>query len=305
MGAVVLPDSDDFELNPQAEQTIEAERRALNARPADVNEATQGPRIETESELDKLTARDAARQARAAEKEQQSQPQEPQQPVDAATSEDADLPPEYRGKSAAQIAREYKAFHSQIGRNGHELGALRQYVANLERQHATTASKEEPAVDPVELLADPKAAIHRAVTQHPAMQSLRQAAAETLARKSKAEFEAEFPDHAETVASPEFRSWVDSSKVRREMIRRAHLEFDTDAARHLFSAWAARRAPRSAAPSGEAPNAQAAKGATPAASKSAKVYRRADIQKLMIENPSKYEAMADAIAAAYASGRVI
>ena len=45
------------------------------------------------------------------------------------------------------------------------------------------------------------------------------------------------PDYQEIVADPAFRRWVNASPTRREMMAKAHAEYDVDAADMLFNAW--------------------------------------------------------------------
>lgn len=156
-------------------------------------------------------------------------------------------------------------------------------------------------------------------------------------------FNASHPDAGEIMRDPEFRQWVSASRVRQALLQRAHTKFDFDAGDEVFSTWKALKGVKqSAAGTGEQPAAAApaagatgdvsaaartlaaAKAAKAAAAASAsaaavpsgsaasggksggakKVYRRADIIRLMEEDPDRYEAMSDEITAAYREGRV-
>jgi len=277
--AVILPDAEAGDAN--AVELLAQAKAEVFEREPDVNEASV--------EFNEGTI-DAARQAET-EASQASAAQEKPQPPAA----DANLPPELRGMSAAQIAQEYRKLHADIGRQGSELGALRRHVALAEqigsRAPAAAAEKidRSDGGDGVEFFVDPKAAISRAVEQHPVLQSLKSAIIETKQRKSSAAFQAEFPGAADTMADPAFQQWVGASKVRTDLIQRAHQQYDLDSAREIFGTWDALRPP----------------AAKPAPAPSLKtIYRRAQVQQLMLDDPEKYAQLEPAISLAYSQGRV-
>lgn len=49
------------------------------------------------------------------------------------------------------------------------------------------------------------------------------------------------PDHEQILADPSFRRWVADSPARRELLVKAHTQFDVSAAHALFSAWKQQR----------------------------------------------------------------
>ena len=113
------------------------------------------------------------------------------------------------------------------------------------------------------------------------------------------------------VTSSDFHEWVNGSKVRQDMFRRADAEFDFDSANELISTWKERQQLVSSTKKIEdvgrkqaikTASTGTAKGTGEASSK--KVYRRQDLIELMARDRDRYEALQPEIMAAYAEGRV-
>ena len=110
---------------------------------------------------------------------------------------------------------------------------------------------------------------------------------------------------------PKFAEWIKGSKVRTQLFVQADQGYDYDAANELFSLWKEKNqvvqqtaqvekaARRSAVQSANTGN---ARGTAEGSRK--KVYRRADIIKLMRTDPERYQSLSDEIFKAYAEGRV-
>ncbi len=111
-----------------------------------------------------------------------------------------------------------------------------------------------------------------------------------------------------------FQDWVKSSKVRLALFAKADGEFDFDSADELLSTYKELRQVKQQTQVTQTANVEskAQEQAMRAASvdvggageSSRKVYRRADLIKLKLTDPSRYEALQDDILAAYAEGRV-
>jgi hypothetical protein len=125
----------------------------------------------------------------------------------------------------------------------------------------------------------------------------------------------EFPDFQQTVNDPEFAEWVKSSPVRLRLYAEADSNADYDAAAELLNTWSyvkPKAAPKAATPSPEVKAAQKAAvkqatvdvGSNAASPTSSKIYRRADLIRLQLEDPDRYYSLQDEILAAYAEGRV-
>lgn len=206
------------------------------------------------------------------------------------------------------------------------------------KKEAAPAAKEVPAEqDDTEFFAKPKEAIARAIAEHPTIKKI----AETLGQveKDKAvsiatsnteRFNKAHPDAAQIIQDPEFRQWVGASKVRQQLLTQAHSKFDFDAGDEVFSTWKAlkgvKAAPAAAEGASETDAATAASEAARALAKrkqalnaaktptggngvqnkgaAKKIYRRADVLKLMEQDPDRYEALSGEIQLAYQEGRV-
>lgn len=244
-----------------------------------------------------------------------------------------ELPEEYKGKTPAQIAKMHKDAQALIGRQGTELGELRRTADTYIKAHLKAqAPKPEPKPevkkpDAVDFFTNPEEAIARAVAEHPLVKELQGAKKETEAREvrrhmetASTKFNAAHPDASEIMADEEFQTWVVKSPVRKELLLRAHQRYDFAAADDLFSTWKELKAVRNPAPTPEvkkpAPKPAAGKEAArvptggnaapraPQGSGEGKIYRRADVIKLMQTDPERYALMGEEITRAYTEGRV-
>jgi hypothetical protein len=266
---------------------------------------------------------------------------------------DADLPAELRGKSQADLTRMYREAQSLIGRQGTELGELRRradqaihtsLAALAKAREATTpaAAPAAPAViDEADYFRAPHEAIARAIESSPAIKQIREtlgkaAEEQAISRATAASerFSAAHPDAGPILQDPEFRQWVAASRVRTDLLRRAHQHYDFDAGDEVFGTWKALKGVGKTAPAvaavdtaAAAAAAASAAGATLAAAAARKralaaaavpsgggsagpdkgatrIFRRADVLKLMEEDPKRYEALSGEIEKAYRENRV-
>lgn len=265
----------------------------------------------------------------------EERPAKPARPAKAVPADD-EIPAELKGKTPAELARMYKEAQSVIGRQGSELGDLRRtaddYIKAKLRtdtaalKPAATPTPKEP--DDVDFFANPKDAISKMIESHPALKNLEGSAREFAARDiqrqrndAEAQFNKTHPDADVVLADPDFREWVVKSPLRRAMLLRAHQHYDLQSADEVFNTWkelkAARTPATPAVPTKPAAQRAAGKEAArvptggnagqPVGGKEdgdKKIYRRADIIRLMETDPRRYEAMGDEITKAYAEGRV-
>ncbi len=113
------------------------------------------------------------------------------------------------------------------------------------------------------------------------------------------------------LGDPKFAEWIKSSKIRTQLFVQADQQYDADAADELFSLWKERKTvtQQTAAVEKQARKQQLKAASTGNARGSAegsrkKVYRRADLIKLMKTDPERYQALSGEILTAYAEGRV-
>lgn len=239
----------------------------------------------------------------------------PQEDMGAHEPTPDDLPDKYRGKSAAELARMHQEAEKLLGRQSSEVGELRRVVdsyiqTELSRNQAPQQSTYDDD-DDVDFFVDPDKAVARAIERHP---KIREADALTKEYKKQTTLntlQRKHPDIQEIVKDAKFAEWVQSSKIRTQLFIQADQGYDYDAADELFSLWKERQGvvQQTANLEKQARNQQARAASTGNArgnpeGNPRKIYRRADIIKLMKTDPDRYQAMSDEIMKAYAEGRV-
>ena len=254
----------------------------------------------------------------AADIKQADEPQveQTQEPVAQEETEEV-LPPKYKGKSLDEIVKMHQEAEKLIGRQAQEVGEVRKLADELIKRQLDTR-QEVPAAkeDEIDFFEDPKKAVNRAVEAHPAILEARQ---QTLALKQQqtlTKLQQDFPDFQQTVADPSFAEWIKASPVRMRLYAAADADFDFDSAAELLTSWSyvkPKATPvQQAVPSQEARAAQKAAvkaatvdvGSNSVGNTSSKVYRRADLIRLQLEDPDRYMQLQDEIIAAYSEGRV-
>ena len=241
---------------------------------------------------------------------QDEQVEEPVQEVQQEQPEEEDLPEKYRGKDLKEIARMHQEAERLIGRQGSEVGELRKLVDDFIK--AQTATKQQPQndVEEEDFFANPERAVAKAIENHPKIKEAEQASLQMKQAETISRLRDKHPDFMDIASSGSFQEWVASSKVRTQLFASANA-YDFDAADELLSIWKERVQVANATISAEkddrkrqikTASAVAAKGSDEAPSK--KIYRRADIIKLMQTDPDRYDAMQEEIMAAYRENRV-
>jgi hypothetical protein len=192
-----------------------------------------------------------------------------------------EVPEKYRGKSLDDIVRMHQEAEKLIGKQAQEVGEVRKLADELLRQQLSSKVKEpEPSQeDEVDFFADPKEAVKRAVENHPSVKKANEVEQRFKAMDTVQKLQERHPDFQTVTNSPEFAEWVKASKVRTNL----YLEADVTRQRDLKAA-------------------SVDVGGTGEVAK--KVYRRADLIRLKMQDPDRYNAMQDEIYAAYSEGRV-
>jgi len=237
-------------------------------------------------------------------------PQEEEQP------QAPELPEKYRGKSVEDLVQMHQELEKFSGKQSTEVGELRKVVddyiqTQLSTQQAPQQQQQFDDEDDVDFFVDPKTAVSRAIDNHP---RIKEAQAYTeLAKKQStlAQLQQQHPDMESVLQDPRFAEWIKGSKVRTQLFVQADQMYDYDAANELFTLWKERNqavqqtaqaeltARKSAVKSANTGN---ARGTAEGSRK--KVYRRADIIKLMRTDPERYQSLSDELLKAYAEGRV-
>ena len=216
-----------------------------------------------------------------------------------------DIPDKYRNKSPAELVRMHQEAERMLGRQSGEVGELRKVVDEFVMSQST--KKEETVDEEIDYFSDPEKAIQKAIEKHPAVQEAQKTSLDMKKSSAQAMLKEKHPDMADILTDEKFVSWVGESQFRTNLLRQADRNFDYEAADEIFSLWKDRQsligqtvnAEKSSRNSAlKAASTGGASGTSETNSK--KIFRRADIIKLMKNDPDRYTAMSDEIMLAYA-----
>jgi hypothetical protein len=221
------------------------------------------------------------------------------------------IPEKYSGKSLDEIIKMHQEAEKLIGRQAQEVGEVRKLADDLIKQQLVnktpTPAKQETEIDFFE---DPKTAVLKAVESHPDVLAAKEAAIQFKKMQTQQMLQQKHPDFAEVVSDGEFQEWVKASPIRLNMFAMADAQYDFNAADELLSTYKQIRGAKAKQTTDAGnkvlkQNLKAASvdvGGTGESSK--KVYRRADLIRLKMTDPDRYEQLQPEIMAAYSEGRV-
>ena len=221
------------------------------------------------------------------------------------------IPDKYRDKSLDDIIKMHQEAEKLIGKQAQEVGEVRKLADELIKNNLVGGKQQTIEVEPeVDFFEDPKRAMQRTVDNHPDVLAGRNAAIEFKKMQIQNQLNQDHPDYKQVVNDAEFIDWVKSSNVRIGLYTKANADFDYDSAHELISTFKALRGVkmRQTEQDGESTrkqnlnSAMVDSGGTGESSR--KVYRRADLIRLKMNDPARYEALSDEIITAYAEGRV-
>lgn len=244
----------------------------------------------------------------------EDQTQKPEQPEP--TEVEPSIPDKYKNKSVDDIIKMHQEAEKLIGRQAHEVSEVRKLADELLKRQLTPS--KEPEIEQnapeVDFFENPQVAIKKAIETDPAVQEAKQMALELKRMKTAQQLAAKHPDFGEIAQDAGFQDWVKGSKVRLNLYAKADAEFDFEAADELLSTYKELRQVKTAKDSsavqeaGKQQKAQAMKAAGVDVGGSGevtkKIYRRADLIRLKMTDPARYEALQPEIVAAYSEGRV-
>ena len=223
----------------------------------------------------------------------------------------AELPEKYRDKSLDDIVRMHQEAEKLIGKQAQEVGEVRKLADELIRQNLGSKQQQIKQDEPeIDFFDDPKKAVQRTVDSHPDILAARQATLEMKRSQIQQKLANEHPDFGDIAKDQDFANWVKSSPVRIELFKRADAEFDYDSANELLSTFKQLRGVKKQQneSSGEATRKQNLKAVGVdvggSGESSRKVYRRADLIRLKMQDPNRYDELSDEIMAAFQEGRV-
>jgi len=236
-------------------------------------------------------------------------------------AEELSIPSKFAGKSTEEIIDSYTNLEKELGRKAQEVGELRKLsdsflqaeVARTKQNPQDNTPLETKDNDDTDFFDDPNKAVNRIIENHPKFQEFQQFQAQQAQAGAKARLEQTHPDFTDVVQDKAFQEWVQDSPIRMQMFQAAD-SYNFDAANELLSNWKDRsmisktQEVKQAAETNRKDALKAASTESRSSSGSnagGKTYRRADLIRLKMEDPSRYEALEDDIYAAYADGRVV
>jgi hypothetical protein len=231
--------------------------------------------------------------------------------IEEAKTQTAELPEKYRAKSLEEVVRMHQEAEKLIGKQAQEVGEVRKLADELLKQNLSSKQQriqeEEPEVDFFE---NPQKAVQATIDKHPDVLAARQAGQDFKRMQIQQKLAQDHPDYSQVVNDSEFQSWVKSSPVRLGLYAKADGEFDYDSANELLSTFKQLRGVKAkeSEQAGTAARTKSMKAAQVdvggSGESSKRVYRRADLIRLKMTDPARYETLSDEIMQAYSEGRV-
>jgi hypothetical protein len=225
----------------------------------------------------------------------------------------SEIPDKYRGKSAEDLVRMHQEAEKLLGRQSSEVGELRQVVDSYIQTQLSNqqAPQQQETVDEVDFFSDPEEAVKRAIDNHPKIREAESISKQYQKTTALSQLQKDHPDMQNILTDDKFAEWIKGSKIRTQLYVQADKQYDYEAAHELFTLWKERKqVVQQTANAEKQGRKQAVKNASTGAAtgssetKTRKIYRRADIIKLMRTDPERYQSLSDEIMKAYQEGRV-
>ena len=222
----------------------------------------------------------------------------------------SNIPDKYKGKGIEDVIKMHQEAEKLIGKQAQEVGEVRKLADELLKQSLSKPTQPTEVEPEIDFFEDPKKAVKQTLESHPDVIAARQATQEFKRMQIQQRLASEHPDFQQIVQDSGFAEWVKQSPVRLSLYTKADSEFDFDSANELLSTFKALKQIK------QQEQVQQAKQATEKTLKSAtvdtggtgesskRVYRRADLIRLRMTDPDRYNALESEIMAAYAEGRV-
>ncbi len=231
-----------------------------------------------------------------------------QQQAEKAPDDGYEIPKHLQGKSIADLAKMHHEAEKLIGKQAQEVHEVRKLADELiKSQLAPKAEPEKPKE--IDFFENPQEAIRQQIENSPQVLAATQYAKQAQVEQARQTLARLHPDAREVVADSSFQEWVKASRVRTQLFQQAD-GYDVEAANELLSTFKEIRGARQKVVTQADTTARdktlkaAAVDTGGSGESSQKVYRRADLIRLKMRDPAKYESMSDDIMAAYQTGRV-
>ena len=225
----------------------------------------------------------------------------------------SEVPDKYKGKSAEDLVRMHQEAEKLLGRQSSEVGELRQVVDSYIQTQLSNqqAPQQQETVDEVDFFSDPEEAVKRAIDNHRKIREAENISKQYQKTTALSQLQQDHPDMQNILTDDKFAEWIKGSKIRTQLYVQADKQYDYEAAHELFTLWKERKqVVQQTANAEKQGRKQAVKNASTGAAtgssetKTRKIYRRADIIKLMRTDPERYQSLSDEIMKAYQEGRV-
>jgi hypothetical protein len=225
-----------------------------------------------------------------------------------------EIPDKYRNKSVEEIVRMHQEAEKLIGRQAQEVGEVRRLADSLIKQQLEGKTQVQTNTDSQEIdfFEDPVKAVSRVVESNPTLKRLEQQAIANERQQAAQVLQNRHPDFADIAQSDDFRNWISGSRVRQQLYASAD-NYDIDAAIELIETYKSIKGVQSAQTTelkkaDDTQRKQTIKAASVQSGgtgeSTKKIFRRADLIRLKMTDPDRYQMMADEIMSAYNEGRV-
>jgi hypothetical protein len=220
-----------------------------------------------------------------------------------------ELPEKYRGKSIEDVVKMHRDAEELIARQGREVGEVRKLADELIKSQLTPKAEIAEKSKEVDFFENPQEAIRQQIENNPRVLAAEQYAKQSQAEQSKQRLAQMHPDVLQVLQDEGFQTWIKGSRVRSQLFQHAN-NYDLDAADELLTTYKELRGVRqklieTADNSVRDKTLKAAAVDTGGSGESSqKVFRRADLIRLKMRDPAKYEDRMPEIMEAYRTGRV-
>lgn len=222
------------------------------------------------------------------------------------------IPEKFQGKTLEDVVQSYVELERTSGRQANEIGELRkltdQYIhQELSRRQVEDPKESDSKVEFDDLVERPDEVLNKLVDER--VKKYDEKLTELTQQQELERFLNNNPDFQEISTSQEFASWATATPYRQKQFERAN-SFDFDAAEELLSQYRDTVKDIGAAQKqGQATKREAALKAAAAESSGTgespqKIWSRAELMNMRINDPDSYWAQEAEIMQAYAEGRV-
>ena len=223
-----------------------------------------------------------------------------------------EIPEKYRNKTVKELVDMHQNAEKAIGKQGGEVGELRKMVDDyIQAQVPEQPKEQEQQNEDIDFFTAPEKAVETAIDRHPAIKAAKKATEDMQLETARNHIITKHPNIRETLTDPKFAEWVKGSQYRQKQFIQAETRFDLDAVDELMTGWSERQSfvDNTVATEKNARKdsvREASTGSTQSSQGGSRkpIFRRADIIKLITNDPDRYEALYPEIAQAYIDGRV-